>query len=57
MNVTFEQSTSIVETYDFIELRILVQNPAFFNPFTEVEVVGQFGLDVEPFTFTHGLPD
>ncbi|MBB3125487.1 hypothetical protein FHS19_000141 [Paenibacillus rhizosphaerae] len=57
MNITFEQSTNIVETYDFIEVRIHVENPSVANPFTEAEVFGQFGLDVEPFTFTHGLPD
>ncbi|TBL70306.1 DUF4038 domain-containing protein [Paenibacillus thalictri] len=58
MQITFVPvAHQAVATYEMFEVAIHVDQPNFRNPFTEVEIIGQFGEDKEPFTFTHGLPD
>jgi hypothetical protein len=58
MNISFVPvSESKIAAFDRYEIVIHVDKPVFDNPFTEVEVIGQFGKDEEPFTFTHGMPD
>jgi len=57
MNVAFSAERCTVQTYDYFEVEIWVDRPAFGNPFIDAEVFGQFGPDIEPFTFKHGLPD
>ena len=42
-NVSFAQSTPTVEAYDFVEVTLTVAGPDARNPFTDVEVEGQFG--------------
>src|SRR5262249_1324488 len=37
------QSTPTVEAYDFVEVTLTVAGPDARNPFTDVEVEGQFG--------------
>ncbi|WP_164775365.1 apiosidase-like domain-containing protein [Paenibacillus glycanilyticus] len=58
MNISFVPVTaSAVAAYDCYEIVIQVDEPAFRNPFTEVEIIGQFGRDEDLFTFQHGTPD
>lgn len=40
--VTFAQSAKSVATYDFVEVAINVPNPPAGNPFSDVEVTGEF---------------
>jgi hypothetical protein len=40
--VTFRQSSTDVDAYDFVEVTIDVARPAAANPFTEVAVAGEF---------------
>ena len=40
--VTFRQSTSTVDLYDFVEVTIDVAKPTAANPFTDVVVAGEF---------------
>ena len=42
-NVTFSQSATTVEAYDFVEVTLNVASPDAKNPFTEVTVQAQFG--------------
>jgi hypothetical protein len=39
-SVTFQQSASRVDRFDFVEVTLKVSNPPAGNPFTEAEVVG-----------------
>ncbi|WP_336786668.1 apiosidase-like domain-containing protein [Paenibacillus sp. MMO-177] len=58
MNISYEPVTSCqVALYDRYEIAIRIDSPGFRNPFTEVEIIGQFGREEELFTFSHGLPD
>lgn len=58
MNISFKPVTeSTIDMYNRYEVAVHVEHPAFRNPFTEVELIGQFGEDEAPFTFTHGLAD
>jgi hypothetical protein len=41
-NVTFSQSATTVDAYDFVEIIVTVASPDAVNPFTEVMVQGQF---------------
>jgi hypothetical protein len=47
--VTFRQSSTAVDAYDFVEVTINVARPAAANPFTDVAVAGEFRCgDGEP---------
>lgn len=41
-NVTFRQSSTAVDAYDFVEVTIDMARPATANPFTDVAVAGEF---------------
>lgn len=43
MAVQFSQNGRTVKVYDFLEVTLLVEHPEATNPFTEVEVTGEFG--------------
>ena len=43
--VTFAQSSSEVERYDFLEVALAIERPAAANPFTAVVVEGTFARD------------
>jgi Protein of unknown function (DUF4038)/Domain of unknown function (DUF5060) len=42
-NVSFSPSPATIEAYDFVEVTLNVAGPDAQNPFTDVEVRGQFG--------------
>ncbi len=41
--IAFQQPTSLVECYDFVEITVRVPKPAFRNPFADVSLSGDFG--------------
>ncbi len=41
-HVSFSQSSAKVETYDFLEIAVRVEQPDAGNPFTETQVTGRF---------------
>ncbi|UCD58827.1 MAG: DUF5060 domain-containing protein, partial [Candidatus Hydrogenedentota bacterium] len=44
-NIDFEQSSSTIEAYDFVEITLKVENPDVPNPFMNVVVEGSFARD------------
>jgi hypothetical protein len=56
MEAKLQVMQEVVDMYDFLDIQIIVDNPNFANPFTDVEVFGLFGEEKEPFSFTHGMP-
>jgi hypothetical protein len=55
--VTFTASTGAVPCYDFVEVRLDVAQSEARNPFTDVSVVGLFGLRGEPSIKVDGFCD
>src|SRR5262249_34586425 len=42
-SVSFQQSGQTVDAYDFVEVKVQVEQPDARNPFTDVELKGSFG--------------
>ncbi len=45
MHVSFSQSATTVAAQDFVEVTLSVREPAAANPFTDVDVSGEFALE------------
>jgi hypothetical protein len=43
--ITFTQSATVIDAYDFVEVTLQVRQPVAKSPFTEVSVTGQFNRD------------
>ena len=56
-HVSFSQSSAKVETYDFLEIAVRVEQPDAGNPFTETQVTGRFRRGNEPYVAVEGFCD
>ncbi len=48
MRITFSQSESTIAAYDFVEVTLTIVPPPAGNPFTDIQVVGQFQREGNP---------